>query len=65
MFADKDVLYSGWLAKYLAAFFNMSRSSVTRFRSASSFAIRTESSGDGLTGFLPLNWLRQLYNDLV
>ena len=29
----KHVLYSDWLAKYLAAFFNISRSSVTRFSS--------------------------------
>jgi hypothetical protein len=30
MITDKGVLYSGLLAKYLAAFFRMSRSSVIR-----------------------------------
>jgi hypothetical protein len=39
VFLDKALLYSGLLAKYLAAFFNMSLSSVTRFNPASSWAI--------------------------
>jgi hypothetical protein len=53
VFTDKDVLYSGLLAKYLAAFFRMSRSSVTRFSSAFSLAISAWSSDDLISLGLP------------
>jgi hypothetical protein len=59
VFLDKALLYSGLLAKYLAAFFNMSLSSMTRFNSASSWAIFSCSSGDLTDLGLSDNWLCQ------
>jgi len=44
MVPDKRVLYWDSFAKYAAAFFSMSRSSVTRRNSALSLAISTEAS---------------------
>ena len=46
MITNEAVLYSGLLAKYLAAFFKISRSSVTRFNCASNLAIFNFSSDD-------------------
>ena len=57
--SDEAVLYSGLLAKYLAVFFRISRSSVTRFNSASSLAILSCSSDDLTDLGLSDSWLRQ------
>jgi hypothetical protein len=56
---DEAVLYSGLLAKYIAAFFRISRSSVTRFSSDSSLEILNCSSDDFASLGLSDNWLRQ------
>ena len=56
MFIDKGVLHSGSLAKYFAAFFRISRSSVTRRNSALSLAISA-----WLSALLTCCWLCSPY----